>query len=171
LLTLDGRGTITLYSAFQRQSSSFSGTTNLFYNALTSQHEPARLGQGYVLRFAAAAADLNQDGTPELYVGTETGGLLSYLPRNRTVLAARPGAAAALALSLYPNPATGAATVETAQPTRLRLYDLAGRLVRTEAALARSRALDLRGLAPGLYVVQATAADGTTTSQRLAVGR
>jgi len=171
LLTLTGRGTVTLYSAFQSQSGSFTGTTNLFYNSLISRYEPARLGKGYVLRFAAAAADLNRDGVPELYVGTETGGLLSYLPSNRTVLAARPNAASTLALSLYPNPATGAATVETAQPTSLRLFDLAGRLVHTEAALARTRRLDLRGLGPGVYVVQATAADGTTTSQRLAVGQ
>ena len=171
LLTLDGKGTVTLYSAFQSQSGTFLGTNELFLNNFTNQYEPARLGKGYVLRFAAAAADLNQDGAPELYVGTETGGLVSYLTRNRTVLAARPSAAAALALSLYPNPATGAATVETAQPTSLRLYDLAGRLVRTVAPLARTRQLDLRGLTPGLYVVQATAADGTTTSQRLAVGQ
>lgn len=171
LLTLTGRGTITLYSAFQSQRGSFTGTTNLFYNSLLSKHEPARLGKGFILRFAAAAADLNRDGVPELYVGTETGGVLSYLPSNRTVLAARPNAATTLALSLYPNPATGAATVETAQPTSLRLFDLAGRLVHTEAALARTRRLDLRGLVPGLYVVQATAADGTTTSQRLAVGQ
>ncbi|GAA4501125.1 FG-GAP-like repeat-containing protein [Hymenobacter ginsengisoli] len=170
LLTLDGRGTATLYPAFQNQSGAFSGTTNLFYNSFTSQYEPARLGKGYVLRFAAAAADLNHDGAPELYVGTETGGIVSYLPRNRTVLAARGVSAAALALNLYPNPATEAVTVETAQPTSLRLYDLAGRLVRTEPALARTRRLALRGLAPGVYVVQATAADGTSTSQRLAVG-
>jgi hypothetical protein len=35
--------------------------------------------------------------------------------------------------------------------------------------VARTHRLDLAGLAPGLYVVQATAADGTSTSQRLAV--
>jgi hypothetical protein len=171
LLTLDGRGSVTLYSAFQGQSGAFSGRNDLFFNNFTTQYEPARLGKGYILRFAAAATDLNHDGTPELYIGTETGGIVSYLPRNGTVLAAHPSAAATLALSLYPNPATGATTVETAQPTSLRLYDLAGRLVRTEAPLARTRRLDLRGLAPGLYVVQATAADGTTTSQRLAVGQ
>jgi len=85
------------------------------------------------------------------------------------VLATRAEAAAALALSLYPNPARQAATVATAQPTTMRLFDLAGRAVRTDAILARTRQLDLRGLAPGLYVVQATAADGTTTTQRLAV--
>ncbi|MDJ0367538.1 T9SS type A sorting domain-containing protein [Hymenobacter sp. H14-R3] len=169
LLTLTGRGTVTLYSDLRSQSGTFIGSNELFYNTFTSQYEPARLGQGYVLRFAAAAADLNQDGSPELYIGTETGGIISFLGRNSTVLAARSSVASTLALSLYPNPATQTATAETAQPTRLRLFDLAGRLVRTESGLLRTHRLDLSGLAPGLYVVQATAADGTSTSQRLAV--
>jgi len=169
LLTLDGIGTVSLYSNFRSQGSTFIGRTELFYDTFSGLYEPARLGHGYVLRFAAAAADLNQDGSPELYVGTETGGVVSFLGRNRTVLATRAGAAATLSLSLYPNPASQAATAETAQPTRLVLFDLAGRQVRAEATLARAHTLDLRGLAPGLYVVRATAADGTATSQRLAV--
>jgi len=169
LLTLTGRGTVMLYSDFRSQNGTFVGTNELFFNNLTSQYEPARLGKGFILRFAAAAADLNRDGRPELYVGTETGGLVSYLGRNGTVLASHPEAAAALALSLFPNPAAQAATAETAQPTRVRLFDLAGRLVRAASPLARTHRLNLAGLAPGLYVVQATAADGTSTSQRLAV--
>ncbi len=169
LLTLDGRGTVSFYSDLRSQSGPFLGSNELFYNGFTSQYEPARLGHGFVLRFAAAAADLNHDGSPELYVGTETGGIISYLGRNRTVLAARPSAATTLALSLYPNPATQTATAETAQPTSLRVFDLAGRLVRTDSPLLRTHRLDLSGLAPGLYVVQATAADGTSTSQRLSV--
>ncbi|RZL14458.1 MAG: T9SS type A sorting domain-containing protein, partial [Hymenobacter sp.] len=82
-----------------------------------------------------------------------------------------PSAASTLALSLYPNPATQTATAETAQPTRLRIFDLAGRLVLTENTLLRTHRLDLSALVPGLYVVQATAADGTATSQRLAVSK
>jgi hypothetical protein len=171
LLTLTGRGTVSFYNDLRSQGSTFLGTNELFYNSFTTQYEPARLGHGFVLRFAAAAADLNQDGSPELYIGTETGGVISYLARNRTVLAARPSAASTLALSLYPNPATQIATAETAQPTCLRVFDLAGRLVQYTSPLLRTHRLDLSGLAPGLYVVQATAADGTTTSQRLAVSR
>jgi hypothetical protein len=171
LLTLDGRGTVTLYRDFRSQGSAFSGTTNLFFNSFTTQYEPARLGKGFILRFAAAATDLNRDGRPELYVGTETGGLVSYLGRTGTVLASRPEAAAALALSLYPNPATQAATAETAQPTSVRVLDLTGRQVRAASPLARTHRLDLAGLAPGVYIVQATAADGTSTSRRLAVGQ
>lgn len=169
LLTLDGRGTVTLYNDFRSQGSAFTGTTNLFFNNFTAQYEPARLGKGFVLRFAAAAADLNRDGKPELYVGTETGGLVSFLGRTGNSLAAHPAAAAALALSVYPNPAAQAATAETAQPTRVQLFDLTGRLVRAADPLARTHRLDLTGLAPGLYVVQATSADGLRTSQRLAV--
>ena len=171
LLTLDGRGTVTLYNDFRSQGSAFTGTTNLFFNNFTTQYEPARLGKGFVLRFAAAAADLNRDGRPELYIGTETGGLVSYLGRTGSSLATQPAAATALALSVYPNPASQAATAETAQPASVRLFDLTGRQVRAASPLARTHRLDLAGLAPGVYIVQATAADGTSTSRRLAVSQ
>ena len=171
LLTVDGNATLRYYPDFRGQGAQFTERTDLIYNNLTGQYEAAHLGAGYVLRFAAAAADLNHDGTPELYVGTETGGILSYLPRGRTVLAARPAAARALALRVYPNPAAASAAplVETAQPTRLRLLDLTGRVVRRADDAQRQHALDVRGLAPGVYVVQAIAPDGTTASQRLVV--
>lgn len=170
LLTVDGVGTLTLYADFRRQGTTFAGRTELLYNAFSGQYEPARLGQGLLPQFAAAAADLNRDGRPELYVGTPTGGVMSFLGRQGTVLAARPSAAAtALAFSLYPNPAAQAATVETAQPTRLTLFDLAGRAVFSDPTPLRTRTLDLRALAPGVYLVRATAADGSSTSQRLAV--
>ncbi|NML65721.1 T9SS type A sorting domain-containing protein [Hymenobacter sp. RP-2-7] len=170
LLTADGTGAIVLYADFRGQSGSFAGSNNLFYNALSGQYTASVLGHTYsALHMAPTAADLNQDGTPELYLGTETGGLVSYLPRPRAVLATQPGAAAALAFSVYPNPAARAATAETAQPTRLVLFDLAGRRVLADATLARTHQLNLAGLAPGLYVAQATAADGTSTTQRLAV--
>ena len=80
-----------------------------------------------------------------------------------------PAAAAALGLALYPNPARAQATAETAQPTRVSVLDATGRLVRAPDALARQHALALSGLAPGLYLVRAEAADGTAAVQRLAV--
>ncbi|RZK44484.1 MAG: T9SS type A sorting domain-containing protein, partial [Hymenobacter sp.] len=172
LLTTDGNAAVRFYSNFRAQGAQFAERTDLFYNSLTSTYAAARLGRGTLLHFRPAAADLNQDGTPELYIGTETGGVVSYLPGNRTVLANRPTAAAqALALSVYPNPAGSAeaATIETAQPTSLRLLDLTGRLVRQDATARRTRTLALNGLAPGLYVVQATAPDGTTATQKLVV--
>jgi hypothetical protein len=53
----------------------------------------------------------------------------------------------------------------------VRLFDLTGRQVRAAGPLARTHQLDLAGLAPGVYIVQATAADGLRTSRRLVVGQ
>ncbi|MGI4870035.1 MAG: T9SS type A sorting domain-containing protein [Janthinobacterium lividum] len=173
LLTIDGFGDVNIYPNFRSQQASFTGQSNLFYNSLTQQSSPSRLGGGSIgaglLRFTPAVADLNQDGKLELYLGTETGGIISYLNRTSAALASRSAASQALGLGLYPNPATAAATVETAQATRLRVFDLTGRLVQHEEALLRTRTLNLQGLAPGVYLVQATAADGTSATQRLAV--
>lgn len=174
LLTVSGAGAVRFYSDFRSQGSQFTERTALFFNSLTNTYLPAQLGHGSVLRFAPTAADLNRDGTSELYIGTEAGGIVSFLPGRRTVLATTPTAPTlppAPALSVYPNPAgaTDAATVETTQLTSLRVLDLTGRVVRQDATAARRRTLDLAGLAPGLYVVQATAADGTMATQKLMV--
>ncbi|RYY14548.1 MAG: T9SS type A sorting domain-containing protein, partial [Cytophagaceae bacterium] len=174
LLTIDGNATMRFYSNFRAQRAPFTARTDLVYNSLTTTYQPASLGWGDRLRYAPVAADLNHDDTPELYVGAEGGGILSYRPLFRTVLATQPaGPAAALALSVYPNPAnpTGAVTIETAQATSLRVFDLTGRLLRQDATAQHTRTLSLNGLAAGLYVVQATAPDGTMATQRLVVGQ
>lgn len=172
LLTLDASGTVRLFSNVRNQRAPFVARTDLQYNARTSSYEAMRLGQGFTLRFSPTAADLNKDGTLELYIGTDGGGIVSFLPGTRTVLAAQPAAeAAALALSVYPNPAspTASVTIETAQPTSLRVLDLTGRLVRQEATAQRRRTLSLNGLAAGLYVVQATTPEGTVATSKLLV--
>jgi hypothetical protein len=173
LLVTDGNAAVRLYSNFRAQGAQFTERTDLFYNRLTSTYAAARLGKGTLLHLRPTAADLNQDGTPELYIGTEAGGIVSYLPGSRTVLASRPPAAAgpALALRVYPNPAGSAeaVTIETAQPTSLRLLDLTGRLVRQEATAQRTRTLSLQGLAPGLYVAQVATGAGAVATQKVLV--
>jgi hypothetical protein len=74
---------------------------------------------------------------------------------------------------VYPNPAapTASVTIETAQPTSLRLYDRTGRLVREETEAQRSRSLSLGGLATGIYLVRATALDGTVATSKLLVNQ
>jgi hypothetical protein len=173
LLTVSGAATVRYYSDFRSQGPQFTERTDLIFNKLSSSYQAAQLGRGTLLHYMPTTADLNQDGTPELYIGAETGGVVSYLPVQRTVLATPPPVppTTVAALSVYPNPAspTDAVTVETAQPTSLRLFDLTGRLVRQDATARLTRTLDLRGLAPSLYVVQATTQEGTTTTQKLMV--
>ena len=132
-------------------------------------HE-TRLGLDSYSHCALAAADVNGDGAPELFVGTQAGGVISYGTRNRgTVTATKAEAARALALTIYPNPATTRATVETAVLTRVAVLDLAGRVVRAAGAAQRRHELELNGLAAGVYLVRAIGADGAAAVQRLAV--
>ncbi|WP_082684861.1 T9SS type A sorting domain-containing protein [Hymenobacter sedentarius] len=169
LLTADATGLLRFFSNYRAQAGLFSERTDVLYNPLTSQYEPTRLGQEIYAHYGLAAADLNGDGAPELFVGTEAGGILSYGTRNRTVTATQPAAARALALSIYPNPATATATVETATATRVTVLDLTGRVVQTVGAAQRRHSLNLVGLAPGVYLVRAEGADGSAAVQRLLV--
>jgi hypothetical protein len=171
LLTVDGSGDVHFFANLRAQRGTgvaFTGRTDLFFNAQTAQNEAARLGAGYKVHPAAAAADLDGNGRPELLIGTESGGLLTYGTRGQA-LATRAPARPGLSFSLYPNPTHDEVTLELAQPARVEVLDLTGRRVRTQAVLAGRQPLDLRGLAAGLYLVRATAADGRAATRRLAV--
>lgn len=75
----------------------------------------------------------------------------------------------ATALSLYPNPAAATAAIQLPTlpaGTQLTFTDAQGRVTRREAAGAT---FPLAGLAPGLYVVQATAPSGARWASRLTV--
>jgi hypothetical protein len=170
LVTADDSGYLRFFSNYRAQNPAlFTERTDLIYNPLKANYEPTRLGLEEYAHYGLTAADLNGDGAPELLVGTQAGGLLSFGTINRTFTATRAEAAAALALNIYPNPATATATVETAQPTRLAVLDLSGRVVQTLGTAQRRHALSLSGLAPGVYLVRAVGADGATAVQRLAV--
>ena len=170
LLTVDASGLLRLFADYRAQGSPFSERTDLLYNPASGQYEETRLGLGFYSHDALAAADVNGDGAPELFVGTQAGGIISYGTRNRgTATTAKAEAALALVLRIYPNPATARATVETAAPTRVSLLDLAGRAVRTGSSLQRRHELELSGLAAGLYLVRAVGADGAAAVQQLAV--
>ncbi|MFD2785072.1 T9SS type A sorting domain-containing protein [Hymenobacter rubripertinctus] len=170
LLTADASGDIRLFADLRAQSGAFLGRTDVFYNALTRQPEAGRWGLGNLFRYAPAAADMNADGVPELFLGLESGGISSFVGRNRVVTAAQPGAGA-LALRLYPNPATTAVTVEAPRPVRLTLLDLTGRLVRPETAAASTQQISLSNLPAGVYLVRCRALSGETVVKRLVVSK
>ncbi|TGE09796.1 FG-GAP-like repeat-containing protein [Hymenobacter fodinae] len=168
LLTTDGSGEVRLYSNFRAQTGAFLPQTDLFFNPLLGQFQASRLGTVSRARYAPAVADANQDGRPELYIGTEAGGILSYGVRSR-VLATSPAAAAALPLQLYPNPATTTVTMEAARPVRYTLLDITGRVLRRQTQVLRTHTLSLTGLAPGVYLIRCETADGAQATKRLVV--
>ncbi|WP_046244918.1 T9SS type A sorting domain-containing protein [Hymenobacter terrenus] len=169
LVTGDATGYLRFYSNYRAQTGIFSERNDLVYNSATGVYEPTRFGLGIYSHLGLAAADLNGDGTPELFVGTQAGGIISYSTRNRIATATQASAAKALAMSVYPNPATATATVETAKPTRLTVLDLTGRMVQAASSAQRRHALNLTGLAAGVYLVRAEGPDGAAAVQRLLV--
>ncbi|UYZ57879.1 T9SS type A sorting domain-containing protein [Hymenobacter latericus] len=169
LLTLDHSGVLRMYANYRAQSGTFVERTDLVLNNRTGQYEATRLGANSRARNHVVAADLSNDGAPEVVVGLETGGLLLYGTRNR-VTSTR-NQAAALALQLYPNPAATEVLVETAAPTRVVIRDLRGRLVLQATPLARRHQLNVQALAAGTYLLEATDAQGRRGGQLLVVGR
>ncbi|WP_324675182.1 T9SS type A sorting domain-containing protein [Hymenobacter sp. GOD-10R] len=165
LLTADASGDLHLFPNYRAQAGLFTDRTDVLYNPITGQYQGARLGSG---RLAPVAADLNGDNVPELLVGLETGGVVAMAARS-TVLATSPAAVAALALSVYPNPATATATIEAAKPVRVALLDVMGRTVRVSPTVARQHTLALDGLSAGLYMVRCETSDGVLVTQRLVV--
>jgi len=170
LVTADITGLLRFFPNYRAQSGIFSERTTLLYNSQRGQYEASALGHTLEARFGLAAADLNGDAAPELFVGMQAGGVLSFATRNRVLTATTPAERArALALSIYPNPATATATAETATPTRLTVLDLAGRIVLPASSSQVRHQLSLSGLAPGVYLVRAETAAGAVGVQRLLV--
>jgi hypothetical protein len=171
LLTADASGELRFYADFRTQllspNTPFVGRADIVYNGLLSAYRPTQLGaqRGAEAknRLAPVAADLNSDGAPELLVGMESGGVTAFAARGR-VLSINPGAEAALGLSLYPNPATGIANIEAAQPVSLTVLDLTGRRILTIAEPHRRHTLDLTDLAAGVYLVRAEAVNGQVSA-------
>ena len=70
--------------------------------------------------------------------------------------------------AFYPNPAQDRLRLNYSpdvKPAQIELYDLQGRLVRSQGSGLES--LSLQGLAPGQYVMKVTMADGTTFSDKV----
>lgn len=170
LLTADASGQVRLFANLRAQSGIFIDQTSLFHNATLARYDDGYLGTHTPNHFALAAADVNADGSPELFIGMEAGGVLAAATRNR-VLSTQATARQALPLSVYPNPAAAATMVETTQPSRLTLLDLTGRTVRTLAVPSRRHQLDLHGLGAGVYIVRCETSDGQLGVQRLVVSQ
>ena len=74
------------------------------------------------------------------------------------------------AVRLYPNPTDGIVFVASdADLQAIKLYDIAGRLVRHMPICGTTTELDVKDLDGGVYFLQAICSDGNTTTQKLVV--
>ena len=74
------------------------------------------------------------------------------------------------AVRLYPNPSDGSVFVASDIDLQaVKLYDIAGRLVRHITIYGTTTELDVKDLDGGIYFIQAIYSDGNTTTQKLVV--
>ncbi|RTQ49662.1 T9SS type A sorting domain-containing protein [Hymenobacter gummosus] len=171
LLVLEHTGTLHLVTNYRAQSGIFTERTEVMRNPATGQMEAPRWGNTVSVdrsRNHLNLVDLNGDNAPELVVGTEAGGLMLYGTVGR-ITSTRRQAADALPLQVYPNPAQQQVTVESATPARVLLRDLLGRVVQQHDALLRRQQLNVETLPAGVYLLEATDANGRRGVQRLQV--
>ncbi|GAA3999809.1 hypothetical protein GCM10022408_08510 [Hymenobacter fastidiosus] len=125
------------------------------------------LGNAYVVGAVGGNATFGTIATS----GVGINSFVAKLNAGGTITASRP-ALAALALSVYPNPASEQATLMLpVGGGQLVLTDALGRTVREQALPATAGAcpVALTGLTPGLYQLRATLGNGQLASARLTV--
>ncbi len=105
-----------------------------------------------------AVADIDQDGSLDVVVGNQRGGLAWYqtnLPSDFSTKTL--DMSPSISIHVYPNPAKVGAYIHTegqVHPGIIRICDLQGKLMRTERYDGYRMWLDLQAYAPGLYTIE-----------------
>lgn len=70
-------------------------------------------------------------------------------------------------LSVYPNPTNGIFTISAQDNLTIALYDLLGKQVKVQEVTVGTSTVDISNYASGVYLVKATAKNGTTATYKL----
>jgi len=134
--------------------------------------DPSLLGIDVGSRSNVDLADLDGDGTFELAIGNQRGGIALY----RTALSGKSDVTPvrnllrADALRIQPNPSRGAVQIRLQDdillPVQMQLYDARGRLLQATELQEQQREIDLSTLQPGMYILRIENREGAL-SRRL----
>lgn len=171
-----GAGSYGLEIELDRTAAGLTGATALTLFALQNNNTGGYLSSDFIPQSTTATGNLTTASSVDFgAIASTQASTLSLAAAGGTTLGSRSADAAAVALSVYPNPVADAASVayrvtDQASPVSIVLTDLLGRPVRVlENSLkpvgSQSAALDKSNLAAGTYLVRVQVGEKVSTSK------
>lgn len=158
LILGDRTGRIRIYSDFRTNTGVYQDS--ILYDS--SKKRNSTLPS--ITELFPTCGDLNQDGLPELVIGTSMGGIW-YLT-NQTEKK-QPDATKNCDLVCFPNPAADRFFIRTNCTGDLRIISIWGELITSFHVLAPlfSRSISTASLSPGVYIIQFSSSDSVLTQK------
>jgi hypothetical protein len=171
-----GAGSYGLEIELDRTAAGLTGATALTLFALQNNNTGGYLSSDFIPQSTTATGNLATASAVDFstIAGTQAA-TLNLTAAGGTTLGSRSADAAAVALSVYPNPVADAASVayrvtDQASPVRIVLTDLMGRTVRVlensvQPVGSQSATIQKKDLAAGTYLVRVQVGDNVSTSK------
>ncbi len=171
-----GAGSFGLEIELDRTAAGLTGATALTLFALQNNNTGGYLSSDFIPQSTTATGNLMTASSVDFgtIAGTQAA-TLNLAAAGGTTLGSRSTDAAAVALSVYPNPVADAASVayrvtDQASPVRIVLTDLMGRTVRVlensvQPVGSQSAAINKSDLAAGTYLVRVQVGEKVSTSK------
>ena len=171
-----GAGTYGLEIELDRTAAGLTGATALTLFALQNNNTGGYLSSDFIPQSTTATGNLMTASSVDFstIAGTQAA-TLNLAAAGGTTLGSRSADAAAVALSVYPNPVADAASVayrvtDQASPVRIVLTDLMGRTVRVlensvQPVGSQSAAINKNDLVAGTYLVRVQVGEKVSTSK------
>ncbi|MGI4871956.1 MAG: T9SS type A sorting domain-containing protein [Janthinobacterium lividum] len=176
--TYGGAGSYGMEFELDRAAASLTGTVAMQVFALQNSGDGGFLSTDFIPQSTAAAAATtatNPGGNPDFGTIPGTQAATLNLTATAVALATKAADAAAIGLSVYPNPSRGAAVVsyrvaDQASTVHIALTDLLGRTVRTvekgnQPVGNQTADLNTANLAAGTYLVRVQVGEQVSTSK------
>lgn len=162
LLTSDYYGATKIYPNFKTSNGLLKADSSLIYNEFTTKNQFRSLGNNLI----STAGDLDNDGLPDLIIGTNTGGLLFL--KNQSVKKTPPIDNTS-SLKIYPNPTSDFVYVKAPSKGSILLYSLTGQLLKAADIDGIELSIDLTNYPSGIYIIKWIGQNGAGLSQKLVV--
>ncbi|HYG39257.1 MAG TPA: T9SS type A sorting domain-containing protein [Cytophagales bacterium] len=162
LIIGDRSGKLKFFFDWQKELDGvFTNSPDFLLNEFSEKFESVFFGK----EIFPTAGDLNNDGLPELILGTNGGGLI-YL-KNETAVNGSENEIGKSKLRIYPNPSNNTFLIESETGGVVEVFSLLGQRVFSKSIEEGKANIDLNKYEKGTYIVRMTSSAGKTYSVRI----